>query len=77
VFDAQMLSHESVLSSHVVKECDFGKRLDVGVGGRGGLPIAEQGGDNYEVFLWAQGFIFSDEPFVVGNCLGYLSAGVP
>jgi len=32
------------------------------------LAVSEEGGDNYEVFLRGEGFVFSDEPFVVGNC---------
>jgi hypothetical protein len=32
------------------------------------LTVAEEGGDNYEVFFRGEGFVFSNEPFVVGNC---------
>lgn len=32
------------------------------------MAVAEESGDDYEVFIRVEGFVFSDEPFVVGNC---------
>jgi len=64
-----MLGEKSVLCSDIVIESDIGKRLDVGVGGRCGLSVAEEGSDNYVVLVRVQDFIFSYKPFVVGNGL--------
>lgn len=38
------------------------------VGRRGGLPVAEEGGNDNEIVLWAQRFVLADKPFVVGYC---------
>jgi hypothetical protein len=69
-----MLGNKCVLCPYIVKQCDLWKRLDIGVGGGGRLPVSEKGCDNYEVFLRAQNFILTYEPFIVGNSLRYVLA---
>ena len=70
MIDTQMLGDQGMLCSHVVIKRDSRKRLDVGVGGGGRLPISEQSGNDDEVFLGVQSFVVSYEPFIVGNGFG-------
>lgn len=63
-----------MLCPYIVKKCDLWKRLDIGVGRGGRLPVSEEGSDDYEVSLRAQNFIFTYEPFIVGNSLRYVLA---
>lgn len=67
MLDAQVFSHKSVLSPHIVKESDFREWLDIRVGGGRRLSIAEQCGNDNEILLWAQNLVFAYEPFVVGD----------
>lgn len=72
-----MLGNKGVLCPYIVKKCDLWKRLDIGVGGGGRLPVSEEGGDDYEVFLRTQNFIFTYEPFIVCNSLRHVLAEGP
>lgn len=48
--DAQVLGYERVLGAHVVVEGYFWEGVQAGVRGGGGLRVAEEGGDDDEVF---------------------------
>ena len=70
VRDVELLGEEGVLGADVVVEGHVGEGGDGGVGRGGGLPVAEERCDDDEVFLWIQGLVFANEPFVVGDCTG-------
>lgn len=59
--DAEVLREQSMLGADVVVKQDFGERFQIWViGRRRGLAIAEEGGDDYEVFLGIQGLVFAN-----------------
>lgn len=61
VRNAQVLRDELVLRAHVVVEGAFGERARSGVvGWRGGLAVAEEGGDDDVVVLGVEGLVFPD-----------------
>lgn len=70
--DVELLGEEGMLGADVVVEGHIWERGDGGVGWRDRLAVAEEGGDDDEVFLWVQGLVFADEPLVVSD-----RAGVP
>lgn len=68
VLDAKFLGDKLILCSHIVVEGTPREwtRLWL-VGGRRRLPIAEERRDDNEKVLRVEGFIFSDQPEVVGD----------
>lgn len=62
--DQPILCDDIVFKGHVGEGLVLGKVWHVG--GAGGLAIAEQGGDDDEVFIWAKSLVCVNEPFIVG-----------
>lgn len=62
VLDTEVLGYELVLCTNVVVECDVREGVQICVGWRAGLPVAEERGDYDAIVFGVEGFVIADEP---------------
>lgn len=66
--DVQMFGNELMLRPHIVVKCDARELFDGrSIGGRCGLAVPKQCGDDDEVFLRAEFLVIPHQPEIIGD----------